>query len=120
MFQYSPILGRSSIWDLKFTFSQRTFSIIGNNGSSSISKRNHLQTDHYFVTTIQIVIFLIIFKYCKMTQKNRISSEDSSYSEYLFCYTPGGVLSGKVGTGMCGPDRVLFWPLRFSNGPFFI
>ena len=31
-----------------------------------------------------------------------------------------GVLSGKVGTGMCGPDRVLFRPLRFSNGPFFI
>ena len=31
----------------------------------------------------------------------------------------GGVLSVKVGTGMCGPDRVLFRPLRFSNGPFF-
>ena len=30
----------------------------------------------------------------------------------------GGVLSGKVGTGMCGSDRVLFRPLRF-NGPFF-
>ena len=35
-------------------------------------------------------------------------------------FLPGGVLSGKVGTGMCGPDRVLFRPLRFSNGPFFI
>ena len=35
--------------------------------------------------------------------------------------TPGGgVLSGKVGTGMCGPDRVLFRALRFCNGPFFI
>ena len=35
--------------------------------------------------------------------------------------TPGGgVLSGKVGTGMCGPDRVLFQALRFCNGPFFI
>ena len=33
---------------------------------------------------------------------------------------PGGVLSGKVGTGMCGPDRVLLQPLRFTNGPFFI
>ena len=33
---------------------------------------------------------------------------------------PGGVLSGKVGTGMCGPDRVLFRALRFCNGPFFI
>ena len=32
----------------------------------------------------------------------------------------GGVLSGKVGTGMCGPDRVLFRALRFCNGPFFI
>ena len=32
----------------------------------------------------------------------------------------GGVLSGKVGTEMCGPDRVLFRPLRFTNGPFFI
>ena len=31
----------------------------------------------------------------------------------------GGVLSGKVGTGMCGPDRVLFRALRFCNGPFF-
>ena len=30
-----------------------------------------------------------------------------------------GLLSGKMGTGMCGPDRVLFQPLRFSNGPFF-
>ena len=27
----------------------------------------------------------------------------------------GGVLSGKVGTGMCGPDRVLFRALRFCN-----
>ena len=32
----------------------------------------------------------------------------------------GGVLSEKVGTGMCGPDRVLFRALRFCNGPFFI
>ena len=32
----------------------------------------------------------------------------------------GGVLSGKVGTGMCGPDRVLFRALRFCNGLFFI
>ena len=38
----------------------------------------------------------------------------------LVDFRPGGVLSGKVGTGMCGPDRVLFRPLRFSNGPFFI
>ena len=38
------------------------------------------------------------------------------------CLDPGGrgVLSGKVGTGMCGPERVLFRSLRFSNGPFFI
>ena len=28
----------------------------------------------------------------------------------------GGVLSGKVGTEMCGPDRVLFRALRFING----
>ena len=35
-------------------------------------------------------------------------------------YSPGGVLSGKVGTGMCGPDGVLFPPLRFTNGPLFI
>ena len=33
---------------------------------------------------------------------------------------PGGVLSVKVCTGMCGPDRVLFRPLRFTNSPFFI
>ena len=25
----------------------------------------------------------------------------------------GGVLGGKVGVWMCGPDRVPFWPLRF-------
>ena len=31
-----------------------------------------------------------------------------------------GILSGKVGTGMCGPDRVLFRSHRFTNGPFFI
>ena len=31
-----------------------------------------------------------------------------------------GVLTGKVGTGMCGPDRVLFRALRFINIPFFI
>ena len=29
----------------------------------------------------------------------------------------GGVLSEKVDSGMCGPDRVLFRPLRFSNSP---
>ena len=30
--------------------------------------------------------------------------------KYLFSHAPpgGGVLSGKVGTGMCGPDRVHF------------
>ena len=31
----------------------------------------------------------------------------------------GGEINGKVGTGMCGPDRVLFRALRFCNGPFF-
>ena len=32
----------------------------------------------------------------------------------------GGIYSGKVGrpTGMCGPDRAHFRPLRFTNGPF--
>ena len=42
---------------------------------------------------------------------------------WSFGSVPGGggrVLSGKVGTGMCGPDRVLFRALRFCNGPFFI
>ena len=39
----------------------------------------------------------------------------------VYGFVPGGgVLSGKVGTGMCGPDRVLFRTLRFCNGPFFI
>ena len=33
--------------------------------------------------------------------------------------TARGVLNGKVGTGMCGPDRVLFRPLRLNNNPFF-
>ena len=32
----------------------------------------------------------------------------------------GGVLSGKVGTGMYDPERVLFRPLSFTNGTFFI
>ena len=31
----------------------------------------------------------------------------------------GGVLSGKVGTGMCGPDRMPFRLPRFTNGLFF-
>ena len=30
----------------------------------------------------------------------------------------GGIYSGKVGTGMWGPDRAHFQPLRFTNGPF--
>ena len=30
----------------------------------------------------------------------------------------GGVLSGKVGMGMCSPDRVPFWPLKFTIDPF--
>ena len=29
-----------------------------------------------------------------------------------------GYHSGKVGTGMCGPDGAHFRPLRFTNGPF--
>ena len=29
-----------------------------------------------------------------------------------------GVLSGKVGTGMCGPDRVLFGLSGFAMAPF--
>ena len=37
----------------------------------------------------------------------------------IFIICIGGVLSGNVGTGMCGPDTVLFQPLRFTNGPFF-
>ena len=37
-----------------------------------------------------------------------------------FCWG-GGVLSGKVSTGMCGPDRVLFWPLRYiPMAPFYL
>ena len=32
----------------------------------------------------------------------------------------GGVLSGKVGTGRCGLDRVPFQAPRFTNDPFFI
>ena len=38
----------------------------------------------------------------------------------LYALLPRGVLNGKVGTGMCGPDRVLFPPLRFTNGNLFI
>ena len=30
----------------------------------------------------------------------------------------GGVISGKMGTGMHGPERVPFQPLRFTNDPF--
>ena len=30
-----------------------------------------------------------------------------------------GVLSGKVGTGMCGPDRVLFLAFQFYQWPLF-
>ena len=30
-----------------------------------------------------------------------------------------GELSGKVGTGLCSPERVLFWLCGFTNGPFF-
>ena len=26
-----------------------------------------------------------------------------------------GVLSGKVGMEMCGPNRVSFWPFRYTN-----
>ena len=48
-----------------------------------------------------------LFSLCLMSKKDLESK-------------PGGVLSGKVGTGMCGPDRVPFLPLRFTNGPFFI
>ena len=42
--------------------------------------------------------------------------------QHKFCpyMDGGGVRSGKVGTGMCGPDRGLFRPLRFINGPLFI
>ena len=37
--------------------------------------------------------------------------------KWPFCHLPG-VLGGKVDTGMCGPDRVPFQPLRFTNGTF--
>ena len=47
------------------------------------------------------------------------STIQSMLLSYIYNF-PGGVLSGKVGTGMCGPDRVLFRALRFCNGPFFI
>ena len=35
-----------------------------------------------------------------------------------FTARPRGVLSGNVGTWRCGPDRVPFRPLRFTNDPF--
>ena len=37
----------------------------------------------------------------------------------LSCYlaTLHGVLGEKVGTRMCGPDWVPFWPLRFTTAP---
>ena len=31
-----------------------------------------------------------------------------------------GVLSGKVGTGRCGSDRVPFRPPRFTMTPFYL
>ena len=43
-----------------------------------------------------------------------------STKSYLNPGGGGGVLSGKVGTGMCGPDRVPFRLLRFTNAPPFL
>ena len=48
------------------------------------------------------------------------SVSNQFFNRPISSYPGGGVLSGKVGTEMCGPDRVLFRPLRFSNGPFLI
>ena len=57
MFQYSPILGHSSIWDLKYTFSL-----------SGISKWIWMNTDHQiFIEKIDIfklnIWYLLLF-YC--------------------------------------------------------
>ena len=38
----------------------------------------------------------------------------------LMGFRPGGYLVERWVRGMCGPDRVPFRPLRFSNGPFFL
>ena len=34
-------------------------------------------------------------------------------------FSAGGILSGKVGMGRCGQDRVHFRRPRFTNDPFF-
>ena len=43
--------------------------------------------------------------------------KSKSNTNSVHTWTPGG-LSGKVGTGMCGPDRGLFRPLSLSMAPF--
>ena len=42
------------------------------------------------------------------------------FFSFFGAFPGGGVLSGKVGTGKNGPDRVPFRPPGFTNGPFFI
>ena len=62
--------------------------------------------------------FALIFLCCYKKKRN----ENPNHRPKGKKVSGGGVLSGKVGTGMCGPDRVhfWFWPLRFTNDPFFI
>ena len=84
-----------------------------NSGGQFLAFRSHY-------TSIALWCQYINYNYKQPQLITFQSSSEFQFSHAMPCLNPGGVLSGKVGTGMCGPDRVLFRALRFCNGPFFI
>ena len=74
----------------------------------------------------EIIEPFVSFQLSKLSQRpgylymSNFCSCGVSVGAILIMRSGRGVLIGKVGTGMCSPDRVLFRPLRFTNGPFFI
>ena len=55
-------------------------------------------------------------------KKQQICQDKNNLILYIYLFSfyvmPVGVLSGKVGTGMCGPDSVPFRRPRFTYDPF--
>ena len=90
-----------------------SFSSVGRSTAERIATQTDRHGKFIYIDLFSYETLALILLNCISDYMN------SRLSSVLASVTGGGVLSGKVGTGMCGPDRLLFRPLRFSNGPFF-
>ena len=69
---------------------------------------------HVIESKVNIIVILTLLESTRLGKPKTLSELTNERGNRR----GGGLLSGKVGPGICGPNRVLFRPLRFTNGPF--